>query len=808
MEIPSEVMSDPPAVPSALGIEAVEWIAEGGENLTVRVTGRWRRRRPAWSGQPTLVIEAPGRRYRFPAMPEPPSLTGTGPGMWRISFSVPAALAPELGVRAWLQFGSVAVPLPSAVEFPGAELASGSGEAPADLPAPDFVSGGEAMAAGEHPRPSSELESESARRRAEEAEAALAELTKLVQHLEAELVAARARADELTDGLAAEQTSRRSAQQRAHAEHALRLDLARQLAQRRREADRAREALGQVAMAEDRVRELERELDLARRRADEAEQAAATAAAARERAESEARQAAGAGPPAELSRLAFERALAAQRTSRFVRVPSEPPSAPAAPAPDPAGLAPAAPVPLAVPDRAPVESSGFLSLPAGLHDDSLVSALRRELDLRAGAEAGLRARLIEAETRLAAREHLAGQATDTLAELRGELDGLRAAIERERSARVAAERRTGDLERELGGQRERSRDAYAAIGELRGTLESLRQPRQPPPPMRGSAPATAGPPAQVTPQASDTLPAQPTPQASDNAAAQPTPPASDARAEDPVEPQRLNEALARLRERIAPQDGEAPPSSAPAGPPVLTDAGRAWLQPAFRKLARSEPDRAGRLLVGLLPAQSAVHEPAIAYDLVLNPELVIRVTARGGAPAISRGQSPRGPEEVDFQVIGDHAALARMLVAGRLRRRFGRRVARIRGRRAGVAALEALAAVRLDLASLHRLGVRLEPRTAMALIAALIDPAQTAKERFALAYAVEGEDEVFLLVGDGAPLEVTGVRPAGRIAATITGPLGSLELALAGERSPELTVTGDEWPLALVRKWIKRAQSE
>src|ERR1700761_1791856 len=103
-------MNEPPGPASVLGIESVEWVAEGGENLTVRVTGRWRRRRPAWSGQPTLVIEGPGRRYRFPATAEPPSLTGTGPGMWRISFAVPAALAPELGGRAWLQFGSVVIP--------------------------------------------------------------------------------------------------------------------------------------------------------------------------------------------------------------------------------------------------------------------------------------------------------------------------------------------------------------------------------------------------------------------------------------------------------------------------------------------------------------------------------------------------------------------------------------------------------------------------------------------------------------------------------------------------------------------------
>src|SRR5450631_2151430 len=68
-----------------------------------------------------LVVEAQGRRHRFPAMPEPPSLTGAVPGTWRISFSVPASLAPDLGARTWLQLGAVVTPLPAAVEpAPGA----------------------------------------------------------------------------------------------------------------------------------------------------------------------------------------------------------------------------------------------------------------------------------------------------------------------------------------------------------------------------------------------------------------------------------------------------------------------------------------------------------------------------------------------------------------------------------------------------------------------------------------------------------------------------------------------------------------
>src|SRR5690349_21233942 len=107
-------MSD---LPSVLGIEAVECFSEGGSTLTVRVTGRWRRRRPEWRGPAVLVVEVEGRRHRFPAMPEPPSLTGTLPGTWRMSFSVPAELTPYLSGRSWLQLGAVLAPL--SIEPPG-----------------------------------------------------------------------------------------------------------------------------------------------------------------------------------------------------------------------------------------------------------------------------------------------------------------------------------------------------------------------------------------------------------------------------------------------------------------------------------------------------------------------------------------------------------------------------------------------------------------------------------------------------------------------------------------------------------------
>src|ERR1700733_9881467 len=125
-------MSD---LPSALGIEAVELVAEGGRSVTVRVTGRWRRRRPELRGQAMLVVETGTVRQRFVAMPEPPSLTGAAPGTWRMTFTVPAELAPQLPGKTFLQLGAVMVPLPvgtmaGAVEEAGATGPPGPAEAP------------------------------------------------------------------------------------------------------------------------------------------------------------------------------------------------------------------------------------------------------------------------------------------------------------------------------------------------------------------------------------------------------------------------------------------------------------------------------------------------------------------------------------------------------------------------------------------------------------------------------------------------------------------------------------------------------
>ena len=100
-------------------------------------------------------------------MPEPPSLTGATPGTWRISFSIPAALARELPGRTFLQFGGVIVRLPV-------------GEVAA--PGPDEP---------EERRPRrAELAGDSVRRRADE-------LAEAVNRLEHELDGAREQSERL-----------------------------------------------------------------------------------------------------------------------------------------------------------------------------------------------------------------------------------------------------------------------------------------------------------------------------------------------------------------------------------------------------------------------------------------------------------------------------------------------------------------------------------------------------------------------------------------------------------------------------------
>lgn len=831
-------MSDPPGVPSALGIEAVQWVSEAGGSLTVIVMGRWRRRRPEWRGQAILVVEAEGRRHRLPAMPEPPSLTGALPGTWRMTFSVPADLAHHLGRRSYLQLGAVVVPLPmsadpavqvTAPQEGGAAVAAHDEPLPADAAPAEGPADGEPAGErggsevevvperqvpaddeeppGPPPDPEMlasrqlrryELAVEKARKRTEDAERVHAQLLERIDQLERELAQARREPDRFAALLAESERERLQAEQRAHAERDLRLE-AEELAEG---AIAAEPSEDEVAELEARIDEVVQELATARREADEAEHKAVAADVARERAERRLEQLnTGAlrlpqrAVPAEATNrpLGAELALAADlRSARAgdneARDREHPPTGELPPL---AGLS----TELEMVARHGWQSPGGAASLAGTGESpesvqdlrETIAALRRELEARAAAEARAQAMLATAEAALKAGQAGGDELSSTLVRLRDELEQLRANAERERVERVRAEERAAALERELVEQRRRSERAFEAIQQLRELLDAIRTARE-----------GADPP--------------------------PTHPSG------PVDERRLSAALERLRETVPPAEpddeesergvpapehaergqqaerGQIAPRAPTAERPIVRNP---WLLRVFRLLTARDPTAAGRLLLALLPAQRAVRPLPVAYDLVLADLTSVRVTVGAGDPEIELTDEPRAASEVHFQVRGDLASVARLVAAGPLRRRLGRRVASVEGDRGVAVALQSLVRSRLSVGELYAAGVRLDPTLALTVASLMIDPAWTSGERFTLAHAgVEAPVEGPYLHVRGGERPVVAERPApGAAVTTIVCPDGELLPVLAGEGPAVTAVSGDQRALSLVQHWLKRAQS-
>jgi hypothetical protein len=589
-------MTDPGLV-AALGIEAVEWLDEAGDRVTVRISGRWRRR-PTATGQPWLVVESHGKRHRFPAMPEPPGLTGTLPGTWRMTFRVPADLTHAPDVRAWLQLGVVLVPLPA--EPPPAEPAV-EPIPPALEPSAVGVSELEEAAHAEQLR---EVERviEAERARTAAAESAASELAFRVAELGNELDQREADVAQLGVAIAEHEGALRVARQHAHAEEMVRLELT-------RERDRLKDMLQASRL---RVRGLEDDLVVLRRRADEAEHLAA----------------------------------AARRPD-----PPTPVASPPAPPPQPAPANAVNRSEIYAAERALVRLAGSASPPRPLRP------------LPARPEWTERERMFAA-----ARSQRAARALALVERERDARTAAEALSERERDARTAAEALSERLRRQLEEQEARSARAFAALDELREQIAWVRQAY-----LELSSAATTAPEAPP-------------------AAADPTPASNGG-----LELHRLDAARTRLREQTPalPDEEAAQAEAAASSLPLARFAGR-------------DPERAGALLIELLPAQGLVHERALAYDLILDPSTCVRVTvADGGATSLIWMHTARAPEDVRFAVEGDPASIIRLLTAGPVRRLFlRRRLAQVRGDATGLDALRDLLYARLPVAELERAGVR------------------------------------------------------------------------------------------------------
>jgi len=579
-----------------------------------------------------------------------------------------------------------------------------------------------------------------------------AELEAQVQGLEHDLEEARGQSERLRASIAQRERRLRLAEQETHAERALRSDVEDELTRR------TRAARHDLAALHERVADLERELTRMRRAVDEAQHLVAAAHAARVDAERR-----------------LEQRPAATEQPR--------------PAPSPESPSPESPPPA---ERPP----WFRAEPA-----------RREQELYRAAGA---------VPSPAASPWLPERPADVIA-LRQE-----AAMAEGRTARSGADsEQIAALEQELAAarieieeQRRRSDRAYAAIELVRGELRRLheREPPEPAAPPDPPAPSaspdppalSASPDATAATDSPDTAPPSAPP--SPFAATVPLPAAG------PVQPDELSAALARLRERTPlspPEDAVemAPPRSTPTA-----GARRPWLAGVFRNLCAQDAPAAGRLLLALLPAQRAADPEPVAYDLILSDLLVAHVTVGSAAGRVEMGTIPRPASEVDFQLIGGVAGVARLLVAGPVRRRLsrvssGRRMARLRGNPQRLTALDRLIGARLSVSELQGAGVRLDPVLAMTVAGLMIDPAWTAGQRFVVAHQEPSaaRPDAYLHVRDGRPLLASGQPPHAPVEAAVVCPADDLLAVLAGGARPAQTV-GEERPLTLLAQWLDRAQ--
>lgn len=263
-----------------------------------------------------------------------------------------------------------------------------------------------------------------------------------------------------------------------------------------------------------------------------------------------------------------------------------------------------------------------------------------------------------------------------------------------------------------------------------------------------------------------------------------------------LDPLRLSAARERLRATTPVEQPSVPP---PSGPPAP------WITAALKRLLADDPEAAGRLAVGLLPALGLAAERPMRYDLTLAGRGCFAADAQpGAATTLAPRTAPRPCSERDLAIVGDDVGLARLLHGRRTRLR---RPARVRGGRRALRELRRLAQARVGLRDLGSAGVALEPALALRLVALAIDPEATSGERFAVAHEPLGGGPVdaWLRIAEGAPPAVVTKPPAEPTRITLRCTRGALLALLAGADPPpgeSGALDGDDAALALLRGWI------
>ena len=266
----------------------------------------------------------------------------------------------------------------------------------------------------------------------------------------------------------------------------------------------------------------------------------------------------------------------------------------------------------------------------------------------------------------------------------------------------------------------------------------------------------------------------------------------------------LDAAAAALRRAAPPPTTE---EIAVVGDPTPAAPGELRLRRALVALARTDPLAAGRLLLGLLPAQGAVIEGPLSYDLTVRGLGTYAVTIQGGSAVLRRVAQARRRDEALFHLRAEPGALAELLAGER--RRVGRFRGRVRatGQRRRAAELAPLAIAPLSVAAALRAGARLDPELVYALLPYAVAPEWTRGHAFTVAQEIAGLRTWFVTARDGAPLAVTtAARPAD---ATVTMTRAGFDALLRGEPpipQDRPAVRGDRAAVAALKAWTDRAR--
>ncbi len=328
------------------------------------------------------------------------------------------------------------------------------------------------------------------------------------------------------------------------------------------------------------------------------------------------------------------------------------------------------------------------------------------------------------------------------------------------------------------------------------------------------------PPAPDAPDVESAAPAEPSPPEGSQPPELPAPPAEPSAALPEAPPQ------APLTPLLSPRKWSPPPPVERTGGPLIVSApgpparGLAigthrreypLLRGALVKLAHDDPAAAAGLLVALLPAQGAVLEGPLSYDLTIREAGSFSVAIAGGRATIDQIDFPRPRGIADFHLSADTVVLSELLagVEHRIGRFFG--PARVRGRKRRLRELRQLAQATTAPADLARAGARLDPGVVYRLLSYAIHPTWTRGHDFTIAQAIAGAppETWYLTAADGAGVSVSSTPPAKEPDATVTMSRDTFDRLLRHEPlapGQRPLVRGDQQAVAAMHGWTQRVQ--